>query len=101
MSSKKYWPAAWAPSKALKELEGGRNNSPCILTDEKTKSNDIPLYRDPEGAIAALEQEVQQLREFARILRSRLGGALWTFDDDDDNKALAMQIDQVLRKESK
>lgn len=50
-------PCCWAPSKALKELERGMNNAPCILTDGPTELNDTPLYRVPAGTIAAHQQE--------------------------------------------
>lgn len=67
-------PCCWAPSKALKELERGMNNAPCILTDSPAEFNDTPLYRDPAGTIAALERENAELREALIAIKARIKG---------------------------
>lgn len=67
-----YHPAAWVPSKALKKLERGYNNSPCILTDGLTEFNDTPLYRDPAGTITAQQRILNRLAE---VLGMKAGDA--------------------------
>lgn len=67
MSNNDLNPCCWAPSKALKELERGMNNSPCILTDAPAEFNDTPLYRDPAGIIAAQQRILNRLAEMLGV----------------------------------